>query len=157
MNLRPTLLALQTDKNILCLMKVSLGFLQSPKWTQLPWERRGNLRQKEYNQLLRSLDVDYCILGCTNVWINPQSICYSFSFLSLLTRICWADPYWERGRFGQLLLTIWHKQTPLHIFLYSSIKGSLKVVTYQELRQGILIKDRRACPLRSDHQSMMLV
>lgn len=166
MNLLPIFLARQTDKNILYWMQVSLGFLQSSKWVQLHWELRGNLRQKDYNQLLR-LYVDYCILGCSNVWISPQSICYRFFGLfgfglfffplSLLARICWAYLYWERGRFGQLLLTIKYKLTSSHIFLYSSITGSLKAVTYQELGQGILIKDCRAPPLKSDHQSIMLI
>lgn len=126
------------------------------KMNSLHWDLRVNPRQKEYNHLLRRLDVDYCVLGCFNVWINLWSICYSFSFLFLLTRICWADPYWETGRFHQLLLTIRHKLTPLHMYLYSSITGSLKVVIYQQLGQGILIKDCRAPPLKSDHQIMMV-
>lgn len=157
MNLLPIFLARQTDKNILCLMQVSLGLLQSSKWTQLHWELKENLGRKQCNPLLGWLDVDYCILGCSTVWINPQSICYSFSFLSLLTRIYWADPCGELGRFDQLLLTIKHKLTPLYIFPHSSITGSLRAVTYQELGQCILINDCVTAPLKCDHQSTILV
>lgn len=126
MNLWPIFLALQTNRNILRLMQISLGFLQSSKWTQLHWDLKRNLRGKECNQLLRRLDVDCCTLGCSNIWINPPSICYSFSLSSLLTSKCWANPNWKRGRFGQLLCNRRCKLTPLHISVSSSHTESSK-------------------------------
>jgi len=107
-------------------MQISLGFLQLSKWTQLHWDLKRNLRGKECNQLLRRLDVDYCTLGCSNIWINPPSICYSFSLSSLLTRKRWADPHWKRGRSGQLLCNRICKLMPLRISVSSSLTGSSK-------------------------------